>query len=137
MKNRGEAEILHRVVIGELKIVEAARILGYTTRTAYRRVKRFRAGGEERLVHGLIGRPSNRAKDEEIRDRTIVLFREMGKTVSLAKFVVQLREVEGIDICRESLRRWLLDAGLWVAGRREKIAVAPEAVRPAADEVVE
>jgi transposase len=117
MKNRGETEILHRVIIGELKLVEAAAILGYTARTVCRRAKRFRAGGEQGLVHGLIGRRSNRAKDEDIRNRAISLFREIGANTTLAQVVAVLRE-DGVDICRESLRRWLLESGLWTPGKK-------------------
>lgn len=133
MKNPGEAEVLHRVIIGELGIGEAAGLLGYTARTAYRRVKRFRAKGEPGLVHGLVGRRSNRAKDEDIRNRAIALFRDGGANTSLAKFVARLHKEEGIVLCRESLRRWLLDAGLWVAGQRTTAGAvaATDEVRPA------
>ena len=119
-KNAAEAEVLHRVVIGDIKLSEAAGLLGYTTRTAYRRIKRFRDKGAVGLSHGLIGRRSNRAKEETMRDRAIALFNEVGKNTSLTAFVAMLED-EGIDICRESLRRWLLEAGMWQAGRRRRI----------------
>lgn len=124
MKNPGEAAVLQRVIIGEIGVAEASALLGYTVRTVYRRVKRLRDRGEGGLVHGLTGRPSNRAKDPDVRRRTISLFRALGEEQSLAKFRAVLEREEGISICRESLRRWLLSEGFWEPNRRAKGAEA-------------
>lgn len=113
MKTQREAELLQRVVIGDLGLVEVAKIMGYTTRTAYRRIKRFRQQGMDGLVHRLVGRRSNRAKDPAVREHVVSLYRSFGKGMSLSAVVDKIRQEEGIALCRESLRRWLMEAGIW------------------------
>lgn len=116
MTERNEVQVLEGVVRGEIKIRDAAELLGYTARTAYRRVKRYREKGQSGLAHGLVGRPSNRSKDPDVKDRAISLFGSLGGGKSLNSFVSILKE-EGVDICRETLRLWLIDAGMWKEGR--------------------
>ena len=65
---RGEA--LSRVKRGELKLTEAAQLLDISYRQTKRIWKRYRVGGAKQLVHGNVGRKSNRAKPE-LRKRAI------------------------------------------------------------------
>ena len=118
MEARREAEVLEQVVKGEMNLKEAAQALGYSMRTAFRHIKRYRRAGETGLVHGLSGRPSNRSKPKEIRERAVSLFGQKGEGVSISSFVQILRDEEGIKVSRESMRQWLIDAGLWEACRR-------------------
>lgn len=57
-------EVLSRVKRGELKLVEAAELLDVSYRQAKRLKKRYGEGGIKAMVHGNLGRASNRADDK-------------------------------------------------------------------------
>ena len=67
--------LLSRVKRGELKLTEAAELLEVSYRHAKRLKKRYRAGGAKTLVHGNVGRASNRA-DQKRRQQVLELVRE-------------------------------------------------------------
>lgn len=68
--------MLSRLKRGELKLSEAAQLLGVSYRQAKRLKKRYGAGGARALVHGNVGRCSNRAKPAAFRKRVLGLIRE-------------------------------------------------------------
>ena len=119
---RGE---LSRVKRGELKLVEAAERLGVSYRQAKRLSKRYREGGTAGLKHGNAGRRSNRAKPEGMREKTLELVRERYGGGELEGFgptlaSEHLAAEHGIEVDHETLRRWMLEAGLWSRRRRRQ-----------------
>ena len=74
-KELRRGEVLSRVKRGELKLTEAAELLEVSYRHAKRLKKRYRAGGAKALVHGNVGRASNRA-DQKRRQQVLELVRE-------------------------------------------------------------
>ena len=74
-KELRRGEVLSRVKRGELKLNEAAQLLEVSYRQAKRLLRRYRAGGAKALVHGNVGRPSNRI-DTERREQALRLVRE-------------------------------------------------------------
>ncbi len=122
MEMHYEADIFERVIRRQIHIEEAARICGYTKRTAYRRLKRYKQEGLKGLRHGLVGKTSNRAKDPSTRTAVIDFYRERGDGKSLSAFVRHFRTISGISVCRETVRQWLLDAGLWQVSERPIMA---------------
>lgn len=118
-------ELLSRVKRGELKLGEAAELLRVSYRQAKRLMRRYRAGGTAALKHGNAGRRSNRAKSAELRERTLELVRErygggepegFGPTLAAEHLAAE----HGIEVDHETLRRWMLEAGLWRRRRKRK-----------------
>ena len=70
------SEVLGRVQRGELKLTEAAEWLEVSYRHAKRLKKRYGEGGAPALVHGNVGRSSNRAKPAAFRQQVLRLVRE-------------------------------------------------------------
>jgi len=68
-------EILARVKCGDLKLVDAAEILGVSYRQTKRLWKRYGEDGAAGLKHGNAGRASNRAKPEAFRKKVLRLIR--------------------------------------------------------------
>jgi hypothetical protein len=99
---------------------QAAFLLGLSERQVRRLVKVVRECGDGGLVHGGRDRPSNRRLPETIKVRVLKLYRgkygDFGPTLASEK----LLEVDGIDLSRETLRQWLLAAGLWQKRRRHR-----------------
>ena len=72
-KELRRAGILARVKGGELKLVNAAVMMGMSYRQTKRLAKRYREGGAKGLQHGSAGRESNRRKSKKFRERVMRL----------------------------------------------------------------
>ncbi len=95
-----------------------ALMLGLSERQVRRLVKAVREQGDEGIIHGSRGRPSQRRFRDEVRERVLSLYREnypdFGPTFASEK----LLELDGIKVSDETLRKWLLEAGLWQKRRK-------------------
>jgi len=119
------AGVLKRVQAGELTQVEAAEILRLSYRQLKRIYVRFRAYGAKGLVHGNAGRPSNRARPANERKRILALVRKYysgapGERFGPTLAAEHLLEDHGIEVDAETLRRWMLEEGLWTRERKRK-----------------
>lgn len=117
-KERLRVVELGRVKRGEQSLVQAARRMGVSYRQAKRVWRRYREQGDAGVVHRSRGRPSNRRKPEALRRRCLKVYAEQieGYGPTLASEV--LAERWDLEVCPETLRRWLLAAGLWRQHRR-------------------
>ncbi|MDO8731658.1 MAG: ISNCY family transposase [Actinomycetota bacterium] len=120
------AEVCVRVVSGEFNVAEAALRLALSYRQMKRLLRRYRKRGAAGLVHGSLGRSSNRARPlAEIRARALDLIRAHYSGPPDERFgprlaAEHLESDHGIKVCPETLRLWMLDAGLWSLSRRRK-----------------
>jgi transposase len=117
------AGVLARVAAGSLKLGSAARLMEVSYRQAKRLYRRYRAEGAKGLKHRSAGRASNRATDARTQRRVLTLIREkysggvderFGPTLAAE----HLASEDGITIDHETLRRWMLAAGLWSRARK-------------------
>jgi Helix-turn-helix domain len=111
-RERDVLKVMQGVLDGKRTQADAARLLHRSVRQLRRVQRKLEAGGDEALVHGLRGRPSNHQADPELRRRVLRAYRQgyrdFGPTLAAEKLAA-----EGIDIGVETLRRWLLAEGLW------------------------
>ena len=116
-RERDILTIMKPVLTQQRSQVEAAELLGLSVRQVRRLQRRLEGGGDAALVHGLRGRPSNRKSDDLIRQAVLAAYasryHDFGPTLAGEKLAE-----EGLHVKRETLRRWLLDAGLWDHKRR-------------------
>jgi transposase len=95
-----------------------AAILGLSERQVRRLVRDVRERGDSGIIHALRGQPSNRRIPEETREQALSLYQarypDFGPTLATEK----LFECDGIKISDETLRRWLVEAGLWKKKRK-------------------
>jgi transposase len=96
----------------------AASMLGLSERQVRRLVRSVRVQGERGIIHGSRDRPSNRRIDVKIKEKVLYLYKEsypdFGPTLATEK----LLERDGIKISDETLRSWLLEAGIWQKRRK-------------------
>ena len=123
-KELRRGEVLRRVKRGELKLTEAAELLEISYRQAKRLKKRYGEGGSQALVHGSVGRASNRA-DPQRRERALERVRENYSGEPQKRFGPTLASEHlaadhGLEVPRETLRCWMLAAGLWSRRRKRK-----------------
>ena len=116
-KERDVLKILHGVLPGERSQAQAARLLGLSTRQVRRIQHKLRSQGDQALVHGLRGRPSNHRLDPALRRAALEAYRrryaDFGPTLASEKLAEQ-----GLAVCPQTLRRWLVEEGLWQRRRR-------------------
>jgi transposase len=115
--------VLARVKAGTLTVTSAAvlRHLGY--RQAKRLVRRYRAHGAKGLRHGSAGRRSNHARPARERARILALIREKYSGAIGVRFgptlaAEHLASEDGLPVHHDTLRRWMLVAGLWSRARK-------------------
>ena len=117
------AGVLARVAAGTLKLGSAATLMDVSYRQAKRLYRRYRADGAAGLRHRSAGRPSNRQTDAQHRGRVLALVKEkysggveerFGPTLAAE----HLASEDGLTVDHETLRRWMLVAGLWSRARR-------------------
>jgi transposase len=117
-KERDRLKVLHEVRRGHLAQAAAAGQLGISERWVGEMVRRMRTRGDGAVVHGLRGRPSRRRIAGRVQQRAIQLYQreygDFGPTLA-AEY---LAERHGIAISKETLRKWLLQAGVWKAKPR-------------------
>src|SRR5688572_4252857 len=117
------AGVFARVVAGTLSLRSAAEILAISYRQAKRLGGRYRAEGARGLCHRSAGRPSNRARGRTQRAHALALIREKYSGTTTERFgptlaAEHLASEDGVIVDHETLRRWMLAAGLW--SRRRK-----------------
>src|SRR5215467_9965043 len=118
-------EVMGRVKSGSLKLVDAAVMLELSYRQAKRVWRRYRQAGGKGLKHGNAGKPSNRNKPARLRQRVLALVRrkyggEEGDRFGPTLAAEHLAEEDGIEMDHETLRRWMLEEGLWRRKRKRK-----------------
>jgi len=122
------AEVLGRVLKGDVSIVDAAVLLDVSYRQAQRLVKRMGARGRKGLVHGNLGKPSNRSHPRSEREQVLaVVTAHYGGTVegSGQRFgptlcAEHLFSDHGMLVPIPTLRRWMLEGKLWSRVRKTK-----------------
>src|SRR5882724_1823678 len=117
-RERDRLGVLRGVVSGDRTQVEAARLLKLSDRQVRRLAGQLKAEGDGALVHGLRGQPSNHQHEESFRQQVLTAYRkrysDFGPTFACEK----LASEEKLHVGVETLRRWLLDEGLWERKRR-------------------
>jgi transposase len=115
-------EVLSRVKAGTLSVGSAATLLAVSYRQAKRLARRYRAEGAKGLKHRSAGGASNHARPAAERARAMGLVRAKYSGPVGARFgptlaAEHLASEDGVTVHHDTLRRWMLAAGLWSRAR--------------------
>jgi transposase len=120
-RERERLVVMRRYERGEMLLKEAAWEMRVSVRQAIRIKKRFQDQGAQGLIHSLRDMPSKRACDPELRRRALEVYQarygDFGPTLACEK----MAEHEGIEVNRETLRRWLIAQCLWRVGAKGRV----------------
>jgi transposase len=118
-KERERLKIFLRVKRGELQQKEAAALCRLDYRYLRRLYRRYCQQGDRGLVHQGRGQPSNRARPAEFKAAVLARYQErypdFGPTLAAEKLTL-----DGLVVDHETLRHWLMKAGLWQRRRKRK-----------------
>src|SRR5271166_4451287 len=125
-KELRRAGVLARVVNGELKLVNAAVMMGLSYRQSKRLGQRYREEGAEGLKHRSAGRESNRKKPKKFRERVLRLVGkkysgEEGERFGPTLAAEHLASDDQVEVKVQTLRRWMLSEGLWSRARKRRV----------------
>jgi hypothetical protein len=114
---RDVLKVMHQVLAGTLRQTEAARLLHLSVRQVRRLQRRLEVEGDQAVVHGLRGQPSNHRIDPAYRQKILRTYRrdypDFGPTFASEKLAEQ-----GLPVSPETLRLWLLAEGWWQTQRQ-------------------
>jgi hypothetical protein len=88
--------------------------MGVSDRWVRTLIKRLNKQGDASVVHGLRGRPSNRKLSDETRRQALAIVKQpdwhdFGPTFAAE----QLGKLHRIQVGKETLRGWMIEAGIW------------------------
>ena len=102
----------------KITLKEAGGRMGVSYRQAKRIRRAIRDRGMKGLVHGNRGQPSKRRMDDSLREKILALSRELYWDFNDAHFTEKLRECEGLEASRETVRKLRRKAGMGPKRRR-------------------
>jgi len=113
-EERDRLEWLKRARDGMISQRKAAQKLEVNDRWVRKLLRRMKAEGDAVVVHGLRGRVSNRRIGKPTRERAVKLLKQpewhdFGPTFASE----QLAKRHQIQVGKETLRSWMIGAGLW------------------------
>ena len=117
-KQRDRLKVLHEVQRGHLTQATGAEQLGVSERWMRELVRRMRSSGDRAVVHGLSGKPSNRRVEKKLGKKAIRLYQAEYSDFGPTLAAEYLAEKHGVCVSRETLRKWLISAGVWKAKHR-------------------
>ena len=125
-KERDRLKVISDVDRGLLKQWKAAELLGLSVRQVRRIQRRYECQGDAGLIHGSRGAVSPHKIPQHIRDKAVKLVRDTYEDFGPTLAAEKLKERDGIEVSRETLRQWMIEAELWTV-RRRKVKPSPVA----------
>ncbi|WP_273793923.1 ISNCY family transposase [Brucella anthropi] len=119
-KELNRLKTVQQIRDNQLRVVEAAALLGLSRSQVHRLLQAFDRLGAAGLVSGKRGRPSNRRYGEDFRNDILDIvrtyYRDFGPTLACEKLIERHR----LSVSKETLRQWMTAAGLWTSRRERK-----------------
>lgn len=115
--------IIERLTSGEIMVKQASEMLRLSTRQVKRLKKRFRLFGSIGLIHKSRGKTSNRQIPRVEIEKAIKIvsdrYSDFGPTFALEK----LKENHGVTFGRETLRKTMIEKGIWKTKKKRYVVV--------------
>jgi len=130
-------EVLSEVVSGRRTIATAAAVLAVTPRHVHRLLRRLQSGGAAVLAHKARGRPSNNRIAVGTRDDALALVRDKYADFGPTLAWEMLTQQHGLKVSRETLRMWMVEAGMWLSRKQRRNFHQPRLRRESLGELVQ
>ncbi len=130
-------EVLSQVTQGRMTTVTAANVLGISRRQVQRLLKTFQTGGAAAIRHKARGRRSNNHLDPGVRDFAITTVKEQYSDFGPTFAAELLAEHHDLEISRETLRKWMSEAGIWLSRKQRRTFHQPRLRRECVGELIQ
>ncbi len=130
-------EVLSQVTQGRMSATTAANVLGLSRRQVHRLLKTFQIDGAAAIRHKARGRGSNNRIDPAVQEFAVTLVKEnyldFGPTFAAEK----LAEHHSFQVSRETLRKWMQGAGIWLSRKQRRTFHQPRLRRECLGELIQ
>ena len=113
-------KVAERLIEGQMKIEEAARILNISTRQAIRIKGRVKKIGPEAAIHGNRERKPKNATEDNVKDLVVELKKDRYGKANFTHFAELISENEKIHLSRPTVHRILAGAGIKSPRKKKK-----------------
>ena len=117
-REQARLQVLDSLLAEQVTAEQAATLMGVSIRQTWRILAAYREEGAAALAHGNRGRRPANATPDSLATDVVILARTRYEGVNHTHLSELLREREGIDIGRNTLRKILTDAGVSSPRRR-------------------
>src|SRR3982075_2396753 len=104
--------VLQDLAASRIKVAEAATLMRLGRRRVFGLPKAYSQQGPEALVSRRRGRPSNRCYPADLREAAIGVIRERYSDFGPTLAAEKLADLHDIHLARETVRQWMITAGL-------------------------
>ena len=115
--------VMRQIDKNVLTLRKASEELGVSLRQAKRIRKRYLSKGEVGLISQKRGQASNRKICDKIRSKTLEIVKrkyiDFGPTLAAEK----LEEMNGIRLSAETLRKWMIEEGIWKFKKKKAVRI--------------
>ena len=130
-------EVLTEVLAGQRTAESAAGVLNVSLRQAQRLVARYRDGGGGALIHKSRGRPASNKLSAGTRELVLELVRQSYRDFGPTLAAEALSQRHGIQVSRETLRKWMVEDGLWLSRKQRRSFHQPRLRRESYGELIQ
>jgi hypothetical protein len=130
-------EVLTEVLAGRRTVASAALLLAITARQVGRLLIRYREDGGTGLIHKGRGRSSNHQVSAGVREYALELVRTRYADFGPTLAIEMLLDKHGIKVGRETLRTWMVKAGMWLSRKQRRSFHQPRLRRESYGELVQ
>ena len=117
-REREKLKVMGALSSGKLSQRSAAEVLHLSVRHVRRLLRRYESEGDAGLIHRSRSRASANRLSDEVRQSAVEFlkgdYKDFGPTFAAEK----LSKRNGIDVSRETVRKWMLEEGLWKPRRK-------------------
>ncbi len=136
-KDLQRIEVLTEVLAGRRTTESAAGVLNVSLRQTQRLLARYEDGGGAALIHRARGRPATNTFNVGLRDYALQLVRQNYRDFGPTLASEALLERHGFEVSRETLRKWMVEAGLWLSRKQRRTFHQPRLRRESYGELVQ
>lgn len=130
-------EVLAQVDDGRLSVDNAANMLALTRRQVFRLLKLYRQDGASAIRHKARGKPPNNRIHKAKRDYALSLIKENYPDFGPTLAAEMLAEHHGFEVSRETVRKWMSGAGLWLSRKQRRTFHQPRLRRECFGELIQ
>lgn len=130
-------EVLGKVIEGRMTVGNAANLLSLSNRQIYRLVKTVTTDGAAAIRHKARGRPSNHKMSATTKEFAMSLVKEKYADFGPTLAAERLEELHELKVSRETLRKWMSEAGLWLSRRQRRTFHQPRLRRECLGELIQ
>lgn len=119
-KEMDRIQVLKQLHTGQLSQRKAADLLRLSTRQIRYLYRSYRADGDKGVISKKRGRISNRKISKEMKSSILALVREKYEDFGPTFACEKLKELDNKTISKETLRKWMIEAHLWIPNRKAR-----------------